>query len=186
MLWMEAFAACDSIASISTNCTASIRDVPEEDQFGFLQEAQRAGKIRHIGLSEVSVGQIERARRFFDVVAVQNRLTSSIASGTPSSILHARRDCVPAVGAAAARRHAERREGSGRSAWPAARRGSRHSPASRRAIARRERRSRWPGCSRGHRSWCRFPARRWNAISSRTSLPPRSCCRTRSRRPYAS
>jgi len=48
-------------------------DVPEEDQFGFLQEAQRAGKIRHIGLSEVSVGQIERARRFFDVAAVQNR-----------------------------------------------------------------------------------------------------------------
>ena len=47
--------------------------VPEEDQFGFLQEAQRAGKIRHIGLSEVSVGQIERARRFFDVASVQNR-----------------------------------------------------------------------------------------------------------------
>jgi pyridoxine 4-dehydrogenase len=47
--------------------------VPEADQFGFLQQAQRTGKIRHIGLSEVSVGQIERARRFFDVVSVQNR-----------------------------------------------------------------------------------------------------------------
>ena len=42
--------------------------VSEEDQFGFLQEAQRAGKIRHIGLSEVSVEQIQRARRHFAVV----------------------------------------------------------------------------------------------------------------------
>jgi len=47
--------------------------VPEKDQFGFLQQAQRLGKIRHIGLSEVSVEQIERARRFFPVASVQNR-----------------------------------------------------------------------------------------------------------------
>jgi aryl-alcohol dehydrogenase-like predicted oxidoreductase len=47
--------------------------VPEDDQFGFLQQAQRAGKIRHVGLSEVSVAQIERARKFFPVVSVQNR-----------------------------------------------------------------------------------------------------------------
>jgi len=47
--------------------------VPEEDQFGFLQEAQRQGKIRHIGLSEVGIDEIERARRFFSVVSVQNR-----------------------------------------------------------------------------------------------------------------
>ena len=46
--------------------------VPEADQFGVLQEAQRAGKIRHIGLSEVSVEQIQRARRHFAVVSVQN------------------------------------------------------------------------------------------------------------------
>ena len=47
--------------------------VPEDDQFGFLQQAQRQGKIRHIGLSEVSVDQIQRARRFFAVASVQNR-----------------------------------------------------------------------------------------------------------------
>ena len=47
--------------------------VPVEDQFGFLQQAQRDGKIRHIGLSEVSVDEIVRARRFFDVASVQNR-----------------------------------------------------------------------------------------------------------------
>jgi len=47
--------------------------VPEEDQFGFLQEAQRAGKIRHVGLSEAGVDQIARARRWFPVASVQNR-----------------------------------------------------------------------------------------------------------------
>jgi len=47
--------------------------VPEEEQFGFLAEAQKAGKIRHIGLSEVTIDEIERARRFFPVVSVQNR-----------------------------------------------------------------------------------------------------------------
>jgi pyridoxine 4-dehydrogenase len=48
-------------------------DVPEAEQFGAVQEFQRQGKIRHAGLSEVSVEQIERARRFFPVVSVQNR-----------------------------------------------------------------------------------------------------------------
>jgi aryl-alcohol dehydrogenase-like predicted oxidoreductase len=48
-------------------------NVPEADQFGFLQEAQREGKVRHIGLSEASVPQIERAHAFFRVVSVQNQ-----------------------------------------------------------------------------------------------------------------
>ncbi len=48
-------------------------DVPEEDQFGFLQMARQKGKIRHIGLSEASVEQIARARPFFPVASVQNR-----------------------------------------------------------------------------------------------------------------
>ena len=47
--------------------------VPEDDQFGVLQQAQREGKIRHLGLSEVSVEQIQRAQRFFPVVSVQNK-----------------------------------------------------------------------------------------------------------------
>jgi pyridoxine 4-dehydrogenase len=47
--------------------------VAEDDQFGFLQEARRQGKIRHVGLSEVGVDAIERARRFFPVASVQNR-----------------------------------------------------------------------------------------------------------------
>lgn len=48
-------------------------DVPEDDQFGTIREFQREGKILHAGLSEVTVEQIERARKFFDVVSVQNR-----------------------------------------------------------------------------------------------------------------
>jgi aryl-alcohol dehydrogenase-like predicted oxidoreductase len=47
--------------------------VPEDDQFGAIQQFQRDGKIRHVGLSEVTVEQIERARRYFPVVSVQNR-----------------------------------------------------------------------------------------------------------------
>lgn len=47
--------------------------VPEEQQFEFLRRVQREGKVRHIGLSEATVEQIDRARRFFPVVSVQNR-----------------------------------------------------------------------------------------------------------------
>jgi len=47
--------------------------VPEADQFGAVQEFQRAGLVRHVGLSEVTVEQIETARRWFPVVSVQNR-----------------------------------------------------------------------------------------------------------------
>ena len=47
--------------------------VPEEKLFGAIQEFQREGKVRHVGLSEVTVAQIERAREFFPVVSVQNR-----------------------------------------------------------------------------------------------------------------
>jgi pyridoxine 4-dehydrogenase len=47
--------------------------VPEEAQFEFLRAAQEQGKIRHIGLSEVGVDQIKRARQFFPVASVQNR-----------------------------------------------------------------------------------------------------------------
>jgi pyridoxine 4-dehydrogenase len=47
-------------------------NVPEDEQFGALQDFQREGKVRHLGLSEVTIDQIERARRFFPVVSVQN------------------------------------------------------------------------------------------------------------------
>lgn len=46
--------------------------VPAELTFEFLQEAQQTGKIKHIGLSEVSVEDIKDAQNYFDVVSVQN------------------------------------------------------------------------------------------------------------------
>lgn len=51
--------------------------VPEAEQFGALQSFRQQGKIRHIGLSEVGVEEIRRAREFFPVVSVQNRYNLS-------------------------------------------------------------------------------------------------------------
>lgn len=47
--------------------------VPAEEQFGVLADLQREGKVRHLGLSEVSVAELEHAQRHLDVVSVQNR-----------------------------------------------------------------------------------------------------------------
>ena len=47
--------------------------VPVADQLGTLKDLQVQGKIKHIGLSEVSVRQIEHARTIVSVVSVQNR-----------------------------------------------------------------------------------------------------------------
>jgi len=47
--------------------------VPLEDQVGELADLRDEGKIRHIGLSEVPVDQIEAARKVAPVVSVQNR-----------------------------------------------------------------------------------------------------------------
>src|SRR5216117_1352854 len=47
--------------------------VPMEDSLGALKEAQSAGKIRHIGLSEVSSSEIERARKVLPIASIQNR-----------------------------------------------------------------------------------------------------------------
>jgi aryl-alcohol dehydrogenase-like predicted oxidoreductase len=47
--------------------------VPADDQLGALQLLQSEGKINHIGLSEVSVKEIEHARTIVPIVSVQNR-----------------------------------------------------------------------------------------------------------------
>jgi pyridoxine 4-dehydrogenase len=48
------------------------RKVPMEQSLGALKEMQDAGKIRHVGLSNVSTQEIERARKILPVVSVQN------------------------------------------------------------------------------------------------------------------
>jgi aryl-alcohol dehydrogenase-like predicted oxidoreductase len=46
---------------------------PLEESLGALKEMQNQGKIRHIGLSEVTPAQIEEASKIVSVVTVQNR-----------------------------------------------------------------------------------------------------------------
>ncbi len=47
--------------------------VPFEDSVGELAKLQKEGKIRHVGVSNVSVGQLAKARAIVKVVSVQNR-----------------------------------------------------------------------------------------------------------------
>ena len=48
-------------------------EVPADEQLGVMAELQSQGKIRHFGLSEVGVDEIEAARRILPVASVQNR-----------------------------------------------------------------------------------------------------------------
>jgi pyridoxine 4-dehydrogenase len=59
--------------------------VPVEDSLGELKKMQQEGKIRHIGLSEVSVKEIERAQKTVPIVSVQNKY--NIADRTHESVL---------------------------------------------------------------------------------------------------
>jgi aryl-alcohol dehydrogenase-like predicted oxidoreductase len=59
--------------------------VPLADQLGTLRELQDEGKVRFLGLSEVSVKQLAQARRLVDVVSVQNRY--SIADRASDDVL---------------------------------------------------------------------------------------------------
>jgi pyridoxine 4-dehydrogenase len=47
--------------------------VPAEEQLGTFKDLQSEGKIKHVGLSEVSIPQIEHARTIVPIVTVQNR-----------------------------------------------------------------------------------------------------------------
>ncbi|MDE3151795.1 MAG: aldo/keto reductase [Gemmatimonadota bacterium] len=47
--------------------------VPRDEQFSAIAEMQKDGLIRHVGLSEVNVEEIEAAQRYFTVATVQNQ-----------------------------------------------------------------------------------------------------------------
>ena len=51
--------------------------VPVEESLGALKDFQKAGKIRHIGLSEVSAEEVERAQKTVEIVSVQNQYNLS-------------------------------------------------------------------------------------------------------------
>jgi pyridoxine 4-dehydrogenase len=52
-------------------------ETPLEDSLGAIKEYYDAGKIRHVGISEVTTDQIERARQVLPIAAVQNRYNLS-------------------------------------------------------------------------------------------------------------
>jgi aryl-alcohol dehydrogenase-like predicted oxidoreductase len=56
---------------------------PLEDQIGELVTLQQEGKIRHIGLSEVDVEQLEAARKVTTIVSVQNMYNLTVRSAEP-------------------------------------------------------------------------------------------------------
>lgn len=47
--------------------------VPAEDQIGTMRDLHQEGKIAHVGLSEVGIGELEMARGIVPIVTVQNR-----------------------------------------------------------------------------------------------------------------
>lgn len=56
-------------------------NVPFAESIGMLAELQREGKIRHIGLSNVTIAQIEAAQKNVKIASVQNRLNLAERSG---------------------------------------------------------------------------------------------------------
>jgi pyridoxine 4-dehydrogenase len=52
-------------------------NVPLAESVGALKDLQDEGKIRHVGVSNVKLGQLEEARGIVDVVSVQNRYSLS-------------------------------------------------------------------------------------------------------------
>jgi len=57
--------------------------VPLEDSLGAIVEAQKAGKIRHIGVSNFDVKQLERGRKVAQIVSVQNEYNIDDLSSQP-------------------------------------------------------------------------------------------------------
>jgi len=61
--------------------------VPLEDSLGELGRLQSAGKIRHIGVSNFNLGELQRARRVAPIVSVQNRY--NVADRSSADVLEA-------------------------------------------------------------------------------------------------
>ncbi|MFG1998161.1 aldo/keto reductase [Spirillospora sp. NPDC048911] len=57
--------------------------VPLEEQLGVLRDMQQEGKIRRIGLSEVSVDELEASRKVVDIASVQNLYNLTFRKSQP-------------------------------------------------------------------------------------------------------
>ena len=62
--------------------------MPFDESIGALAELQRAGKVRWLGLSNVSVREIDAARRQIEVVTVQNRLNPFFREALDGVLAH--------------------------------------------------------------------------------------------------
>jgi pyridoxine 4-dehydrogenase len=67
--------------------------VPLEDQLGELESMREEGKIRHVGLSEVTVHEIERSQEIVPIVSVQNRYNLTDRAAEPV-LEHAERHAI--------------------------------------------------------------------------------------------
>jgi pyridoxine 4-dehydrogenase len=131
--------------------------VPLAESIGALVELKAAGKIRHIGVSNVSESQLREAERITPVVSVQNRYNLVDRESDPvvdvcdQDML----DFLP---------------------WAPIQDADRIPPVLAAANSHRVAlgRSRLPGCSPGHRGCCRSPGRGRRSTWRRTSPPPRS------------
>lgn len=72
--------ACEaSLKALETDCIdlyqlhAPDASVPFADSIGALEQLQRTGKIRYIGLSNVRLNEIKEAQKIVDIVSIQNR-----------------------------------------------------------------------------------------------------------------
>jgi pyridoxine 4-dehydrogenase len=57
--------------------------IPIEDSIGALAELRKSGKVRHVGVSNFSVEQLERARAVVPIVTVQNHYNVAYRSSEP-------------------------------------------------------------------------------------------------------
>ncbi|GAA1281120.1 hypothetical protein Psi02_66480 [Planotetraspora silvatica] len=134
-------------------------DVPLEDQVGELKALKDEGKVAHIGLSEVTVDQIEEARASAPIASVQNRY--NLADRAAEDVL----DYCESHQIAFIPWFPLATGGLAKSGGPLEAIASRLSPRRRSSLSR--------GCSAAHRFCCPSRApRRWS-ISSRT-WPPRA------------
>jgi pyridoxine 4-dehydrogenase len=69
-------------------------EVPIEESVGALAELRTAGKIRHIGLSNVTVDEIEKARQVAPIVSVQNELNLATGSAQDDLIGYCEREGI--------------------------------------------------------------------------------------------
>ncbi len=74
--------ACEaSLKALETDCIelyqlhAPDPDVPVEDSVGMLADLQRQGKIRHVGVSNFSLAQLERSMQEARIVSLQNQFS---------------------------------------------------------------------------------------------------------------